>query len=69
MAQGVRMAFVRMLIKRMTSVRMHLMRPIEGRERLLGPMLDAVFNAVQMSPKRGLQRSRLQQGVQPNRQA
>lgn len=44
-----------MLIMRMRSVRMSLMLPSRGRERLLIPEFKAMLNAVQMPPKRGPQ--------------
>ena len=71
MAQGVRMPFVPIFIVQLHSMR--VMVPSGGRDRMPSPlptaMVKAVSNAVQLSPKRGPQQGRHQQGVQPNRQA
>ncbi len=73
MAQGVRMPFVPMFIMQLPSMRMRLMQPSGGRNRLPSPAFNAMFsavsNAVQMPPQRGPQQGRHEQGVQPNRQA
>ena len=77
MAQGVRMPFVPIFIVQLhcmsKSKSMRVMVPSGGRDRMPSPlptaMVKAVSNAVQLSPKRGPQQGRHQQGVQPNRQA